>query len=167
VTGKDCLTLVIREPFDLGDVRTFILEAHVGILERFMTAVAGEPLFGIEYRFPYPPPMWAPEYSRWLAGTARFSAGCMELRVPKKILRLRSVTADAQTRPAITLAAERELAWQRSGGDLAGQIRRRGPYPSLQAMAQEVNTPPPKGGGFRLRLKAGLVRLRRTWRQLR
>jgi len=30
----------------------------------------------------------------------------------------------------------------------------------------EVNTPPPKGGGFRLRLKAGLVRLRRTWRQL-
>src|SRR5215468_4548707 len=27
-----------------------------------------------------------------------------------------------------------------------------------------VNTPPPKGGGFRLRLKAGLVRLRRTWR---
>jgi hypothetical protein len=32
---------------------------------------------------------------------------------------------------------------------------------------QHVNTPPPKGGGFRLRLKAGLVRLRRTWRQLR
>ena len=27
-----------------------------------------------------------------------------------------------------------------------------------------MNTPPPKGGGFRLRLKAGLVRLRRTWR---
>jgi hypothetical protein len=25
-----------------------------------------------------------------------------------------------------------------------------------------VNTPPPKGGGFELRLKAGLVRLRRT-----
>ena len=37
----------------------------------------------------------------------------------------------------------------------------------LQKLANEVNTPPPKGGGFRLRLKAGLVRLRRTWRQLR
>jgi AraC-like DNA-binding protein len=142
--GKDCLTLFIREPFDLGDVRTFILEAHVGIIERFMTAVAGERLFGIEYRFPYPAPAWAPEYSRWFAGTARFSARCMELRVPKKILRLRSVTADAQTRPAITLAAERELAWQRSGGDLAGQIRRRlseqqSSYPSLYEMAQELN----------------------------
>jgi hypothetical protein len=88
-----------------------------------MTAVAGERLFGIEYRFPYPAPAWAPEYSRWFAGTARFSARCMEVRVPKKILRLRSVTADAQTRPAITLAAERELAWQRSFR------RNRGPGP--------------------------------------
>ena len=31
-SGKDRSTLFIREPFDLGDVRTFILEAHVGIL---------------------------------------------------------------------------------------------------------------------------------------
>jgi AraC-like DNA-binding protein len=145
--GDDCLTLFIREPFDLGDVRTFILEAHVGIVERFMTAVAGQPLVGLEYRFPYPPPAWAPEYSRWLAGTARFGAARMELRVPKKILRLRSVTADGWTRPAITLAAERELASQRSGGDLGGQIRRRlseqqGSYPSVHAMAQELNMSP-------------------------
>ena len=30
----------------------------------------------------------------------------------------------------------------------------------LDQKIKEVNTPPPKGGGFRLRLKAGLVRLR-------
>jgi hypothetical protein len=36
----------------------------------------------------------------------------------------------------------------------------------LNAIDQCVNTPPPKGGGFGLRLKAGLVRLRRTWCQL-
>jgi AraC-like DNA-binding protein len=145
--GDDCLTLFIREPFDLGDVRTFILEAHVGIIERFMTAVAGQPLVGLEYRFPYPPPAWAPEYSCWLAGTARFGAARMELRVPKKILRLRSVTADPWTRPAITLVAERELASQRSGSDLGRQIRRRlsekqGSYPSVYAMAQELNMSP-------------------------
>ena len=29
-------------------------------------------------------------------------------------------------------------------------------------IVDRVNTPPPKGGGFELRLKAGLVRLRRT-----
>jgi len=71
----------------------------------------------------------------------------MELRVPKKILRLRSVTADARTRGAITLAAERELAWQRSGGDLARQLGRRlseqqGSYPSVQMMAKELNMSP-------------------------
>jgi hypothetical protein len=46
--GEDRSILTIREPFDFGDVRTFILEAHVGIIERFMTTVAGEPLPGIE-----------------------------------------------------------------------------------------------------------------------
>ena len=144
---QDCLTLFIHEPFDLGDVRTFILEAHVCMIERSMTAVAGEPLVGIEYRFPYPPPAWASEYTRWLAGKPHFGAERMELRVPKKILCLRGVTADAQTRPTIILAAERELAWQRIGGDLSSQIGRRlseqeGFYPSVRAMAQELNMSP-------------------------
>jgi AraC-like DNA-binding protein len=144
LAGEARSTLIIREPFDFGDVRTFILEAHVGIIERFVTAVAGEPLPGIEYRFPYPPPPWAAEYSRWLAGTVRFGGRCMELRVPKDILRLSSVVADARTRAALVLPAERELALQRSGRDLAGRIRLRlreqeGAYPTAQAMAQELN----------------------------
>jgi hypothetical protein len=95
------------------------------MIERSMTAVAGEPLVGIEYRFPYPPRARASEYSRRLADRARFSAGRMELRVPKKILCLPSLTGDTQTHPAITFAAEPELAWQRSGGDLVGRIGRR------------------------------------------
>jgi len=47
VAGEDGLTLFIREPFDLGDVRTFILEAHVGMIERAMSAVTGEPLIPV------------------------------------------------------------------------------------------------------------------------
>ena len=34
--------------------------------------------------------------------------------------------------------------------------------PAEQRTIKDVNTPPPKGGGFELRLKAGLVRLWRT-----
>jgi hypothetical protein len=41
-----------------------------------------------------------------------------------------------------------------------GRLRGAGP---LCWLFDFVNTPPPKGGGFKLRLKAGLVRLRRTW----
>jgi len=147
LTGEDCLSVLVREPFDFGDVRSFILEAHAGIFERVMEGVAGEPLADIEYRFPYAPPAWAGEYSRWLAGTVRFGAERMELRVPKTILRLPSVTADARTRAAIALPAERELEWQQRGSDLAGHIRRRlseqaGAYPSLQAMAHALNLSP-------------------------
>jgi AraC-like DNA-binding protein len=145
--GEDYLTVLMREPIDLGDIRTFVLEAHVGMLERVMASVAGEPLVGIEYRFPYAPPDWAPEYSRWLSGKTHFNAALMELRLPNGILRLPNMMADDRSRAAITLSAERELALRRNSSDFVGQIRRRlseqqGSYHSVQAMAQELNISP-------------------------
>jgi AraC-like DNA-binding protein len=112
-----------------------------------MTSIAGERLARIEYRFPYPAPPWAREYSRWLSGEVRFGAELMEVRVPKKILRLRNVMADDRSRAVITLPAERELALQRSGSDFAAQIRRRlseqqGSYPSVETIADEFNMSP-------------------------
>jgi AraC-like DNA-binding protein len=142
--GRDFLALLMREPFDLGEIRTFMLEVQAAMLDRIMTTVAGEPLAGIEYRFPYPPPAWAGEYSRWLSGEVRFGARQMEVRVPRKILRLRNVMADERSRAVVTPPVERELALQRSGSDFAGQIRRRlseqqGHYPSVQRLADEFN----------------------------
>jgi AraC-like DNA-binding protein len=144
VDAEDCLMLIMREPFDFGDIRTFILEAHVGMLERVMASVAGEPLVGVEYRFPYAPPAWAREYSRWLSGKACFSSEHMELRVPQKLSRLPGIMADDRARTAITFSADRELALQHSGSDFVRQIRRRlseqqGSYPSARSMAQELN----------------------------
>jgi AraC-like DNA-binding protein len=117
------------------------------MLERLMVSVAGEPLAGIEYRFPYAPPAWAAEYAHWLPGKVSFGAGRMEMRVPQEILHLPGITADERTRALIKLPAERELALQRSGSDFAGQIRRRlsehqGSHPSVQAMAQQLNMTP-------------------------
>ena len=99
---------------------------------------------GIEYRFPYPPPAWASEYSHWLAGAVRFRATSMEVRVPKNILLLSSAVADTRTRAAIVLSAERELEMLRSGSGLAARIglrlfEQQGAYPSAQTMAQELN----------------------------
>jgi AraC-like DNA-binding protein len=144
VQGQDFLALFMREPFDLGEIRTFMLEAQAAVLDRIMTSVAGERLAGIEYRFPYPPPLWAREYPRWLSGEVRFRAARMEVRVPRKILRLRNVMADERSRAIVALPADRELALQRSGTDFAGQIRRRlseqqGTYPSVQTIADEFN----------------------------
>ena len=144
---EDRSTLIMREVLDLRDIRTFILEANAAIVERFLTTVAGEPLVEIEYRFPYAPPAWAPEYSRLLAGKVHFGAAQLELRVPRKILRLPGVVALASDRSGLALLAERELALLRSSGDLSRQIRLRlfekqGPYPSVQAMAQQLNMSP-------------------------
>lgn len=144
VAAADRSSLLIREPFDFGDVRAFILEAHAGMIERSMRTVAGTPLPGIEYRFPYPPPPWALEYSRWLAGIVRFRSTCMEVRVPRNALLLSSVVAEPSTRAAIVHSAERELKLLQSGGDLATRIRLRlfeqeGVYPTADAMAHDLN----------------------------
>ena len=144
VEAEDCLTLLMREPFDFDDIRTFILEAHVGMLERVMASVARQPLIGVEYRFPYAAPAWAPEYSRYLSGKACFGAEHLELRVPQEVLRLPGIMADDRTRTAITLSAERELALQHSSLDFVKQVRRRlseqqGSYPSARSMAREFS----------------------------
>jgi AraC-like DNA-binding protein len=147
VEAADYLTLLMREPFDFGDIRTFILEAHVGMLERVMASVAGQPLVGIEYRFPYAPPAWSHEYARWLSGKVSFSAEHLELRVPQQLLQLPGVMADDRTRTAIALSAERELALQQNGNDFVRQVRQRlsekqGSYQSARAIAREFNMSP-------------------------
>src|SRR5262249_19624035 len=58
VSAGEGATLVMRETFDLGDVRSFILEAQATSLERILTTVAGHPLADCEYMFPYPAPSW-------------------------------------------------------------------------------------------------------------
>lgn len=143
VRDADGSTLVIREPVALGDVRSFILEALVTIIERLMATVAGGPVAGIVHRFPYAPPAWAPEYSRWLAGTICFGAERMELRVPDRILALPGVMEEG-THAAAVIPAERQLALQQSGGEWVARIKQRllereGTYPGVQSMARDLN----------------------------
>ncbi|HKT20489.1 MAG TPA: AraC family transcriptional regulator ligand-binding domain-containing protein [Stellaceae bacterium] len=144
IAREDSSSLLIHEPFDFGDVRSFILEAHAGIIERAMRTVTGEPLVGIEYRFPYPSPPWSLEYSRCLGGSIRFGAACMEVRVPKHILGRSSVVADVATRAGIVQSAERELDLLRNDDNFAARIRRRlieleSGYPTAEKIAQEFN----------------------------
>jgi AraC-like DNA-binding protein len=139
----DGATLVIREPFAFGDVRSFILEASVTIIERLMATVAGGPLVGIDHRFPYAPPAWAPEYSRCLRGTIYFRAERMEVRVPNSILALPGVLAEG-THAAAVIPAERQLALQQSGGEWVARIKQRllegeGTYPGIHLMARDLN----------------------------
>lgn len=136
--------LVIHEQLDFGDVRTFVLECVLATTERMLRTLAGKPMKGAEYLLPYPPPTWANEYARCLAGTSHFGAHRMELRLTTELLRLPTMTAEPDLHARITLAADRELAQRKGCGDLAQRVRRRlvrqqAPYPTAQAMASEFH----------------------------
>jgi AraC-like DNA-binding protein len=138
------LALRVHEPFDFEDMRTFVLEAQVAMLARIMASITGGQLVGIEYDFPYDPPTWAGEYSRWFPGEVNFRAPHMEVRVPKTLLSLPNIMSDEQTRAAVIVSAERELVLRLSGSDFVAKIRRRlselqGCWPSVQTMAHEFN----------------------------
>jgi AraC-like DNA-binding protein len=141
------LVLRVHEPFDFDDMRTFVLEAQLAMLARIMVSITGGQLVGIEYHFPYAPPAWAGDYARWLAGEVHFRAPHMEVRVPKTLLSLPNIMSDEQTRAAVIVSAERELALRLSGSDFVAQVRRRlseqqGCYPTVRAMADELNMSP-------------------------
>jgi AraC-like DNA-binding protein len=141
------LVLRVHESFDFQDMRTFVLEAQVAMLSRMMVSITGEQLVGIEYHFPYAPPTWAGEYSRWFGDKVHFRAPHMEVRVPKALLSLPNLMSDEQTRAAVIVSAERELALRQGGSDFVAQIRRRlseqqGCYPSVRAMAHEFSMSP-------------------------
>ena len=117
------------------------------MLERIMVSIAGGRLAGIEYQFPYAPPSWADEYSRWFSGEVHFGAPHMEVRVPRTLLSLPNIMSDEQTRAAVILTAERELLLRLGGSDFVVQIKRKlseqqGCYPSVQTMANEFNMSP-------------------------
>jgi AraC-like DNA-binding protein len=136
--------LAIHEPYELGDIRTFVLEAQAVMVADLLRAVAGGPLPKIEYGFPYPAPAWSSDYARLLAAKVRFDARQMEIRLPASVLHLPGMLREDDTRSAITVQAERELAAAREGKGFALQVRNRlagrnDGYPSILSVAKNLN----------------------------
>jgi AraC-like DNA-binding protein len=136
--------LIVSEPYDLGDIRSFVLEAQAAMIATLLAAVAGAPLPRIEYCFPYAAPAWSDAYSRFLAGRVRFDTRRMEIRVPASLLNLPGMLREDDTRAAIVSQAERALASTREGKGFMLQVRNRlagrsGGYPNIASIAKQLN----------------------------
>src|SRR5262249_7840627 len=106
------------ESFDLGEMRAFVLEAAVVQISNLITAVAGQQLKSVLFQFPFPSPRWAKKYADALPGRVEFSAKTTLIRIPRKHLSLRSVSADEHARKVALRQCEREAA------EIAGDPRR-------------------------------------------
>lgn len=140
-TDRDGATLEMRERFDFGDVRIFILETLLVTVMGLLEALAGQPLERAECRLPYKAPRWAAEYARYVKAKVRFGAACLQIRLPRDLLETPCLTADAAAYAVARRECERSLAGE-SG--MAQRVRlrlleREGDYPALAAVARELH----------------------------
>ncbi len=136
--------IVMREQFDLAEVRVFVCESVMVVLVRLLETILGQRLPQLEYYFPYPQPDWHAEYARHLDGVCHFDAACLEIRLPQALLLAPCLTADPQALASACKDCEQGLAQLASGADIVKQVRARlaacnGNYPSSTMLAAELN----------------------------
>ena len=134
----------LRELFDLGDVRMFILEATLVVIVRLLEAMLGQRLPQLEYCLPWPAPAWAGEYAAHLDGRCRFDAAGLEIRLPAALLHAPCLTFDAAALTSARKDCEVALAQLARADDITHQVRLRfldceGDYPDCPAMAARLN----------------------------
>jgi len=139
--GVGGTSLSIEELGDLGGARRFVLEAVAVMLERLMQAVSARDLSGIVHELPWPEPVWSRHYAAYLAGTLRFGARGLRLRLPDHLLDSPCLGADPDAFAQASAECERRLAQGASERDLLSRLRRHlwrceGSYPSAADSAQ-------------------------------
>ncbi len=143
-TDGDVCRILMREQFDLADVRIFLLETSLVVIVRMLEAMLGQRLPQLQYRLPYPAPAWAAEYAAHLDGALCFDAACLEIRLPAALLHAPCLTADPAACASARKDCEQGLAQLLQEGDITHQVRLRfldceGDYPSAAAMATALH----------------------------
>ena len=136
--------IVIRERFDFGEVRAFILEAVVVMLARMIEWLSGQSLERAEYQLPYARPSWAEKYAGVLKGRLRFGSSSLWIRIPNDILHTPCLSSDPVAYASACRECEQKLAVLESEDSLAWSIRNRlrereGDYPSLETLAYDLH----------------------------
>jgi len=139
--------IVIRERFDFGDARVFILEAVLVMVVRMIETLSGQAMERAEYQLPYAPPPWVEKYARVLKGRLRFRTNCLRIRVPNDILSTPCLSADPVAYASACRECEQKLAVLRGDHSLGQTIRNRlrereGDYPTLESLAGDLKVSP-------------------------
>ena len=128
------------------EVRRFVLEASLLMLERLLQALSGRDFGAARVELPWPAPAWAPHYPAFFSATPRFGARHAGLRLPAALADAPCLTADPRALAEARAECERRLAAGSAGRDLVAALRRRllrceGAYPDAATVAAEQGLP--------------------------
>jgi AraC-like DNA-binding protein len=144
---QDNTDIVIRERFDFGEARVFILEAVLVMIVRMIEWLSGQSMQRAEYQLPYARPPWVEKYAQVLKGRLQFGASCLRISAPNDILCTPCLSADPVAYASACRECEQKLAILQGDDSLAQNIRNRlrereGDYPTLESLADDLHVSP-------------------------
>jgi len=141
------LAIVVETTLPLPpDLRRFVLEAALLMLEHLLRALSGRDLAGARLELPWPAPPWAPHYPAYFTATPRFGMRQALLWLPAALADAPCLSADPGALAQARAECERRLAAGSAGRDLVAALRRRllrceGAYPDAATVAAEQGLP--------------------------
>ena len=139
--------LRVHESLAPGEARRLVLDTVFGTCLRLMETVIGQPLPGLAVDLPLAEPAWRSEYQACVDGTLRFGAPQLAFHLPRALLALPCLTADAAAFDLACQQLEAALALAPSAATSASRVRALlGPqamgWPSLSAAAERLQLSP-------------------------
>lgn len=128
---------------ELGEARTFVLEAALVMLERLLQGLSARDFREARIELPWSRPAWARHYAAFLASPLRFDARAARLWLPEALAQAPCLSADAAALAFARAECERRLAETSPRLDFVAALRRRlqaceGGYPDAMQMAAEL-----------------------------
>ncbi len=132
---------------DLGEVRMFVLEAALVMLERLLQGLCARDFALARIELPWPRPAWARHYSAFLVSPLRFDARAARLWLPDTLARAACLSSDPAALAFARAECERRLAQANPRLDFVAALRRRlqaceGDYPDAPQMAAKLGLSP-------------------------
>lgn len=140
----DHVQLQLRASFDLGQARTFVLEACLVIVDRLLHALAGPAFVGARYQLPWARPAWAGVYAQYLSAPVLHGGDTLAMQFPRALLDCACLGADAASFELARRECERRLQHGQNDRDFASRVRRRlltnpDTLPDADTMARQLN----------------------------
>lgn len=137
----DSVQMQIQETVDLGDCREFIHGALLGTFIQMVQAVMPNQSSRLSVALPFDAPDIRARYTTLLDCPLTFAAETFSITVPKAVLDMPCLTADAGTHRNAIRDCEHQLAMLQKGGPVSQQVSialldQSGEFPTLDVMAE-------------------------------
>ncbi len=118
----DTYVLALNETCDWQPIRTLLYEVVLCSFVNVIEFIIGKEVAQCQLRFPYPAPAWADKYPSQFPCAFSFGHSQASIRIPKRLLKIKSITSNKQTVSLASSQCDLELARVKNTGTISAKL---------------------------------------------